>query len=147
MHVDDSRFPSAKATRMSYALTELQLGILQVLWSRGEATVVDLHDALRADRRIAQSTVATLLTRMAKKGLVTHRVDGRQHIYRAVVDENRVRRSVVADFTDLAGRLFEGDVATMVSHLLTAHDVESSDLARIRELIERREAELNGADE
>ena len=132
---------------MSYALTELQLAILKVLWDRREATVLDLHDALRGERRIAQSTVATLLTRMEKKGLVSHRTEGRQYVYAASVDENRVRHSVVADFTDLAGRLFEGDVATMVSHLLTAQEVESSDLARIRELVDRREAELQGGDQ
>jgi BlaI family transcriptional regulator, penicillinase repressor len=132
---------------MSYALTELQLGILKVLWAAGEVTVVDLHEALRADRRVAQSTVATLLSRMVKKGLVARRAEGRQYLYRARVDENQVRRSVVADFTELAGRLFEGDVASMVSHLLTAQDVESQDLARIRELVDRREAALQGGDE
>jgi BlaI family penicillinase repressor len=129
---------------MSYALTELQLEILRVLWSRGEVAVVDLHDALREGRRVAQSTVATLLSRMVRKGLVTRRADGRQYMYRAGVDENQVRRSVVADFTDLAGRLFEGDVATMVSHLLSAQEVEGPELARIRELVERREAALKG---
>src|ERR1700741_2116386 len=98
---------------MSYALTELQLAILKVLWARGEATVVDLHDALRDERRIAQSTVATLLSRMEKKGLVAPRTEARQYVSRALVDEGQVRRSVVADFTELAGRLFEGDVATM----------------------------------
>ena len=132
---------------MSYALTELQLAILKVIWARGEATVVDLHDALREERRIAQSTVSTLLTRMEKRGLVAHRAEGRQYLYRALVDEGQVRRSVVADFTDLAGRLFEGDVAGMVSHLLTASEVEKDDLARIRELVERREAELKGGAE
>ena len=131
---------------MSYALTELQVAILKVLWARGESTVIDMHDALRAERRIAQSTVATLLSRLEKKGLVSHRAEGRQYVYQARVDEGQVRRSVVAEFTDLAGRLFEGDVATMVSHLLTAQDVEGRDLARIREIVERREAELEGGD-
>ncbi len=129
---------------MSYALTELQAAILKVLWARGETTVIDVHDALRAERRIAQSTVATLLSRMEKKGLVSHRTEGRQYVYRALVDEGQVRRSVVAEFTELAGRLFEGDVATMVSHLLTAQEVEGQDLARIREMVERREAEMKG---
>lgn len=129
---------------MSYALTELQADILKVLWARGETTVLDVHDALRAGRRVAQSTVATLLSRMEKKGLVDHRAEGRQYLYRALVDEGQVRRSVVAEFTELAGRLFEGDVATMVSHLLTSQEVERDDLARIREMVERREAELKG---
>jgi len=106
--------------------------------------VMELHDALRDQRRVAQSTVATLLSRMARKGLVARRADGRQYLYRAKVDENQVRRSVVADFTELASRLFEGDVATMVSHLLTAQEVEGDELARIREMAERFKAELKG---
>jgi len=131
---------------MTYPVTELQLAILQVLWERGEATVLDLHDALRGERRIAQSTVATLLARMEKKRFVEHRSEGRQYVYRALVNEGQVQRSVVSEFTDLAGRLFEGDVPAMVSHLLTTSEVDRDDLARIREMIERREAELKGGE-
>jgi BlaI family penicillinase repressor len=129
---------------MTYALTELQLAIMKVLWDRGEAGVQELHEALLRERRVAQSTIATLLSRMEKRGLVDRRVEGRQHLFRALVDEAQVRRSVVADFATLAGRLFEGDVATMVSHLLTARDVEAEDLERIKAVVAAREAELKG---
>jgi predicted transcriptional regulator len=132
---------------MSYSLTELQLAMMKVLWGRGEVSVLDLHDAMRAERKIAQSTVATLLTRMEKKGLVTHRQDGRQYLYRALVSEGQVRRSVVAEVSGLFGRLFEGDVTEMVSHLLHQSDVEADDLARLRQMIQQREAELTGGAE
>lgn len=132
---------------MSYSLTELQLAMMKVLWEQGEVSVLDLHDALRAERKIAQSTVATLLTRMEKKGLVTHRQDGRQYLYRALVSEGSVRRSVVAEVSGLFGRLFEGDVTEMVSHLLHQSDVEADDLARLRQMIQQREAELKGGAE
>lgn len=132
---------------MSYSLTELQLAMMKVLWERGEVSVLDLHGAMRAERKIAQSTVATLLTRMEKKGLVTHRQDGRQYLYRALVSEGQVRRSVVAEVSGLFGRLFEGDVTEMVSHLLHQSDVEADDLARLRKMIQLREAELNGGAE
>jgi BlaI family penicillinase repressor len=132
---------------MTYALTELQLAIMKVLWDRGEAGVQELHESLLRERRVAQSTVATLLSRMEKRGLVGRRMEGRQHLYRALVDEAQVRRSVVADFTALAGRLFEGDVATMVSYLLTARDVEADDLERIKAVVAAREAELKGGAE
>jgi predicted transcriptional regulator len=131
---------------MSYSLTELQLALMKVLWERGEAGVMDLHDALRAERRIAQSTVATLLTRMEKRALVAHRRDGRQYLYRALVSEGQVRRSVVAEVSALVGRLFEGDVTEVVNHLLRESDVEPEDLARLRALIDAREQELKGDD-
>lgn len=132
---------------MTYALTELQLAIMKVLWDQGECGVQDLHESLLDERRVAQSTVATLLSRMEKRGLVARRVEGRIHLFRPLVDEAQVRRSVVAEFTSLAGRLFEGDVATMVSHLLTAKDVEAEDLERIKAVVAAREAELKGGAE
>lgn len=131
---------------MTYSLTELQLAIMKVLWERGEAAVLDLHDALRGERRIAQSTVATLLARMEKKGLVDHRQEGRQYLYRALVEEGQVRRSVMAEFSDLAGRLFEGDVTEMVSHLLREREVEADDIARLKALIAEREREMKGGE-
>lgn len=128
---------------MSYSLTELQLALMRVLWERSEATVVEVQEALEPERRLAQSTVATLLSRLEKKGVLSHRVEGRQYVYRAVVSEAEVRRSMVRELGVLARRLFQGDVAALVSHLLTAQDVAPGDLSRVRELIEARERELN----
>jgi BlaI family transcriptional regulator, penicillinase repressor len=127
---------------MRYSLTELQLAIMAALWAKGEATVLDVHDALRRERRIAQSTVATLLSRLEDKGVVERREAGRQYLYRATVSEDQVRRSVVSEFTDRTDRLFSGDVAGLVSQLLSVRDVAPDDLARAREIIERREREL-----
>ncbi|MFL5635979.1 MAG: BlaI/MecI/CopY family transcriptional regulator [Gemmatimonadaceae bacterium] len=124
---------------MIYSLTELQLAIMTVLWERGEASVVDIHDALRTQRRLAQSTVATLLARMQEKGVVTHRVEGRQFIYRATATAEQVRHSVVNEFAHMTERLFSGDVASVVSQLLSSREVAPDDLARVREIIDKKE--------
>lgn len=127
---------------MTYSLTELQLAIMDVLWECREATVLDIHDELRKDRRIAQSTIATLLTRLESKGVVSHRVDDRQYVYRATVSREQVRRTVVSEFSELTERLFSGDVAGLLSQLLTTRDAKPEDLARAREIIEQKEREL-----
>jgi BlaI family transcriptional regulator, penicillinase repressor len=127
---------------MNYSLTELQLAIMTVLWERGEAGVIDIHDALRGERRLAQSTVATLLARLEDRGVVGHRVEGRQNLYFAKANADQVRRSVVREFADLTDRLFSGDVATLVSHLLASRDVAPDDLARVREIIDQKHKSL-----
>lgn len=129
------------------SLTELQLAIMNVLWSQNEATIGDVREALRPERDLAHTTVSTLLTRMEKKGLVTHRTEGRQYVYTAVVEEQSVRQSVVSDFSGVADSLFGGDVADLVTHLLAASDVGADDLARVRRMIEAREAELRAQEE
>ncbi|MGH7480815.1 MAG: BlaI/MecI/CopY family transcriptional regulator [Longimicrobiales bacterium] len=128
----------------TYSLTELQLALLGELWRHGEATVLEVRDGLAPERDLAQSTVATLLSRLEKRGLVAHRTEGRQYVYRACVTEPEVRRSMVTEFSELAEELFRGDVAALMSHLLTARDVEPEDLARVKALIEAKERELRG---
>ena len=125
-----------------YRLTELQLDIMNVLWRRGEATIGEVREALHPERQLAHTTVATLLSRLEKKGVVGHRSEGRQYVYAPAVEAARVQRSVMSEFSELFDRLFAGDVTVAVSHLLAESDVGADDLARVRELIERKEAEL-----
>ena len=117
-------------------LSELQLAVMRVLWRKGKATVADVHEALEAERGLALTTVATVLTRLEKAGLVSHRAAGRHYLYRPLVSEEDVRRSMVSV---LADRLFEGDVAALVSHLVSAKDVRPGDLTQVKRLIEERE--------
>jgi BlaI family penicillinase repressor len=114
-------------------LTGLQLDIVRVLWSEGEATVAEVRDRLPENRNLATTTVATVLSRLEKQKVVTRRLDGRQYVYRPTVTENQVRRSMVAD---LVGSLFEGDPAALVSHLVSDSELEDGDLERVRALLQ-----------
>src|SRR5437773_9284061 len=115
-------------------LTELQLAILRVIWDRSEATVQDIWEALHAERGLAQTTVATMLSRLERRGVVTRRAQSRQYHYRAAVTEREVQHSMVGELTE---RLFDGDVTALVQHLLTGEDVSPGDIAKIRDMIER----------
>lgn len=127
--------------RSSPALTGLQLAILQILWDRGEATVADVLGALQPSRKLAQSTVATVLSRLERRGVVAYRTVGRQYVYRAVVSAEQARESALAEVAD---GLFAGDVAALVSELLSSREVGPGDLERVRALIESKERQLEG---
>ena len=116
------------------ALSELQLAIMNVLWKRKEATAAEVHVAL-ADRDLAITTISTMLQRLEKRGVITHRAEGRTFIYRSTVAERDVRRSMLRSLTD---SLFSGDPTAVVSHLLTARDVSAGDLDRMQALIDER---------
>lgn len=123
----------------THALTELQLAILHILWGCGEATTQDVHAAMTEGRGLALTTVATLLSRLEKRGVLSHRKDGRQYVYRALVTEKEVRRSKVRELT---ATLFEGDPSALVRHLVRAHEVDRDELARLVDMIE--EADRSG---
>ena len=120
----------------SHHLGDLQLAIMRILWSQGEASVADVHEALETERGLALTTIATMLAKMEKKGVVDHRAEGRRFIYRPTVSEGQVRRSMV---TDLTSQLFRGDVLAFVNHLLSEHEIEPGELARLRTLVAAKE--------
>ena len=122
----------------SHHLGDLQLAIMRSLWLKGEATVAEVHEELEAERGLALTTIATMLAKMEKKGVVDHRMDGRRFVYRPRVDEGQVRRSMVAELTS---QLFRGDVTALVNHLLSEHDVAAAELAQWKALIAAREKE------
>ena len=122
-------------------LTDLQLALMEVLWDAEEATVAEVHESLLEQRGLAMTTVATLLSRLEKRGVVTHRTEGRQYVYRPLVSRDVVCESMVSALTD---RLFQGDVTALVSHLLTASAISPGDLARVRKMIERKTEKTHG---
>ena len=119
-----------------HQLTELQLAILRILWERGEATVQDIWEALHPERGLAQTTVATMLSRLERRAVVTRQAQARQYHYKAAVTEEEVQHSMVGELTE---RLFDGDVTALMQHLLSGSDVSPGDLAKIRAMIERAE--------
>jgi predicted transcriptional regulator len=125
----------SEAAEASHHLGGLQLAIMRILWNREEATVAEVHEALEPERGLALTTIATMLTKMEKKGVVEHRAEGRRFIYRPRVSEDLVRRSMVTDLTSL---LFRGDVTALVNHLLSEHDIDARELTQLRELIASR---------
>ncbi len=118
-------------------LGELQIAIMQVLWEQSASSAAQVHEALAQQRDLAVTTVATVLSRLEKQGLVSHEALGRVFVYRPLVSERDVRRSMVADLID---RLFAGDSAALVSHLLIDAAIEPGDLAKVKALIEQQEA-------
>ncbi|MAT16169.1 MAG: BlaI family transcriptional regulator [Planctomyces sp.] len=123
-------------------LADLQLAIMQVLWDREEATVADVREALLDEgRKLAYTTVATMLTKLEKSGHVAREAKGRVLSYRPTLRREQVSRSMV---TDLAQKLFRGDLETMVSHLLEGCDVDQEELTRLKKLIRQKEREVKG---
>ncbi len=123
-------------------LSELQLAILRVLWREDEATVARVQELLRAEGRdLAHTSVATMLSRLETRGAVGRRTEGRQLVYRPLVEERDVKRSMVSALTE---RLFAGDPTALVHHLIDEGAIDADELARLRKLLAGRGAKGGG---
>lgn len=124
------------ATKSLHELTDLQLSIMQEVWSREAATVTDVHEALLAATGLAKKTIGTMMARLEKQGLLVHRAEGREFVYEATVSRDEVGRAKMRSALD---HLFGGSLPALVSHALEAKDVAPGDVKRVRSLIEEWE--------
>ena len=117
---------------MPLRLTAQQLAIMRLLWDRGEMTVAEVQESLGGDGKHAYSTVATMLGRLEKRGLVRHRAEGRTYHFSPAVSETGVVREVV-------DRVFGGSASALVSHLLENEELGDSELSAIKKMISEHE--------
>ena len=85
--------------------------VMRVLWTKGEATSTEITKILSTKQDWSASTVKTLLGRLADKGYLTSRREGRTYLYQAVLNEEE------ANFTDI-NEVFSKICLTKHHHLL-----------------------------
>ncbi len=120
-------------------LTDLQLMILSALWQRGEATVSELHEEMNRRSPIARKTIATLLSRLERRGMVRHRMSGRDGIYRAVA---RRRGVVLARMAAMLDAMFGEAGHAPAPQVVDPADVRSGDVRRILAMLRRAERDI-----
>lgn len=121
--------------------TELELSILKVLWQEAPKTVDEVRESLAAvGRELTHSSVITIMNIMVGKGYLQRAKKGRAFEFTPLLEENSVGQSMVQD---LLSRVFDGSARSLVLQLLETADVDSDELAAIRQLINRKAKELN----
>lgn len=113
-------------------LSEVQLAVMRALWGAGEATTATVHERMGKPRSLAYTTVATLLSRLEKRGLVRSHKLGRERVFEPLVTEAEVKQHMVSD---LVAKLFRGDPRALVSHLVSDSELDESDLRTIRRML------------
>jgi len=112
--------------------TDGELEILRVLWDRHSATLGQVCEALRADRDVATTTVATMLGVMLDKGLVRRKKETRGYRWSAAVSRAAAAKGMVGKLVD---GVFDGSTSRLVAHLVEGGKLSNDELAELRTLI------------
>jgi BlaI family penicillinase repressor len=116
--------------------TESELEILTVLWSRGPATVRDVHNVIAARKPTQYTTVLKLMQIMAEKGLVVRNQEQRAHVYEPAKPREWTQRQLAGD---LLQRGFDGSARTLMMGALSAQKASKAELAELRKLLDEYE--------
>lgn len=113
--------------------TDGELEILRVLWENGASSLGTVCEALRRQRDVATTTVATMLRVMLDKGLVRRKQAARGLQWSAAVTQSAAAKSMVGKLVD---GVFDGSASRLAAHLVEAGQLSPNELAELKKLID-----------
>ena len=116
-------------------LTGHELEIMHVVWGRPSVTVRDVYEELLQRRKIAYTTVMTMMGILERKGYLRKRRGEKAYLYRPAQPMSRVLGSMVNDFVD---RVFKGSAKPLLVHLVENDHLSEEELAEIAHLMKER---------
>jgi len=116
-------------------LTPLEQFIMDYVWAHPNCTAETCREGIAAQRMLKDSTIRTILRKLEEKGYVTHKVDGRTFVYRAVDTKRNV---AVRAAQQLIDRFCDGSVEELLVGLVDNQLLEPKQLQRLAEEIASR---------
>jgi len=120
----------------SPTLTEAELRLMNVVWSRKRATVGEVVDALQGKPVLAYTTVLTTLRILETKGYLRHTKEGRAFIYEPLIGRKEASSKALRS---LVSRFFGGSPAQLVMNLLEDEVIDERELQHIKKRISESE--------
>ena len=119
-------------------LGELQRAVMEAVWESGEASVHQVRNLLRRRRKLAYTTVLSVMQKLERSGWLRHRAEGRSYVYLPTRTRKEASfRSVRA----LADRVFKGSRLLLFQHLLEDDTLSDEELAELTKMLHRRRKE------
>src|SRR5579871_4899359 len=117
----------------SATLTAQELEIMKVVWQRESVTVRDVYEALLEHRKVAYTTVMTMMKILEQKKYLKRTQNERAYVYRPAQPQRQVIGAMVRDFVN---RVFNGSAEPLLVHLVEEHNLSREDLDEISRLRE-----------
>src|SRR5437588_2271521 len=99
----------------STILTDQELEIMKIVWQLEKATVRDVYETLLERRKIAYTTVMTMMKILEQKKYLKRSQEDRAYVYRPAKPQKQVIKGMVREFVD---RVFNGAAEPLLVHLV-----------------------------
>jgi BlaI family transcriptional regulator, penicillinase repressor len=116
-------------------LTEHELEIMKVIWERDSASVRDVYEELLKTRKIAYTTVMTVMGVLEQKGRLKKTLNGRAYVYRPSQPQSEVVTGMVRDFI---GRVFNGMSKPLLVSMLEDGKITEEELDEVKKLLKEK---------
>jgi len=116
-------------------LTDQELEIMKTVWELDRpATVRDVYEALLKQRKVAYTTVMTMMNILETKGYLKKAQQEKAYVYRPAEAKSKVVRGMVREFVN---RVFNGSAEPLLMHLVEEEGLTEAEIARIARMMRK----------
>jgi BlaI family transcriptional regulator, penicillinase repressor len=118
---------------MDTRITDAELDVMEALWGADEPlTAAEIAERVDQTRDWTLATVKTMLSRLAAKGAISYRVEGRRFLYSPAIERQSYVGSESRRFVD---KLFGGRLSPLVARLAEEDSLDDEDIAAIEAIL------------
>ncbi len=111
---------------------------MKIVWDRGDVTVRDVYEALLEKRKVAYTTVMTMMNILEQKGHLGKKQEDRAYVYNSTRPRHQVIRGMVREFVN---RVFNGSAEPLLLHLVEDSKLSARDIEEIRTMIRKERSQ------
>ncbi len=117
-------------------LGETEMEVLHHVWQLEEATVNEVRNRILKDRKVAYTTIMTVMKNLADKGFLQYHKEGKSYVYSAEQKPEAVRSNLIKD---LVQKVFKGSPTALVQTLVKSEEMTDKEREEIKKLINEME--------
>jgi predicted transcriptional regulator len=105
-------------------LGETEMEVLHHVWELQNASVANVHDRIRETRKVAYTTIMTVMKNLSNKGYLAFSKEGLTYVYYPLRKPMEVQHALVSG---LLQRVFKGSVPALIQALVMNEVLSEND--------------------
>lgn len=117
-------------------ISDAEWTVMNLIWQAEPIDARQVVEQLGKPNGWSAATVKTMLHRLIKKGALAHEVEGKKYLYRASVSRQDCVVEASRSFLD---RVFAGQAAPALLHLVQNTELSPDDVAQLQALLDAKD--------
>ncbi|MDP1602481.1 MAG: BlaI/MecI/CopY family transcriptional regulator [Legionella sp.] len=115
-------------------LTEVELELMNIVWSMDKATIKEVASHLPKERPLAYTTVATVIKVLEQKGFLECHKNSYAHVFKPIVTKSEYESTCI---DHIVANVFDGEPVALVQRLLMAKKLPPNDIEAIEKALKQ----------
>lgn len=116
-------------------ISQAEFEVMNIIWKHAPISTNEVVDRLSRKKQWSPKTIQTMLSRLEKKGVITHEKEGRIFVYSAIIPKEAYRE---AEGKTFLSRFFDGALNQMMVSFLNDEKLTEDDMEELRAILDKK---------